>query len=178
MSMGEAERVTPAAVLSVSEVHDALGQALAVAGLERLWVTGVVNGLRRGRRSTSWGLVEYEPDATTVRAMLSIGAFNAQMAQLDATLAATEVELCDGIEVALWGRLDPNPSYGRLRLLAEGVDPRATVGAAVLARERLVAELEMSGELVAQRCLALPDVIRRVGLISSASAAGRSDVFE
>ncbi len=65
MSTGEAERVTPAAVLSVSQVHAALGQALAAAELERLWVRGAVNGLRRGRRYTSWELVEYEPDATT-----------------------------------------------------------------------------------------------------------------
>jgi exodeoxyribonuclease VII large subunit len=77
----------------------------------------------------------------------------------------------------VWGRLDPNPAYGRLRLVAHAVDPRATVGAAVLLRDRVVAELEASGELSAQSRLALPPVVRRVGLVSSATAAGRADVL-
>lgn len=64
--------------------------------------------------------------------------------------------------MALWERLDPNPGFGRLRLLAHGVDPRA----AVLARDAVVAELEASGELDAQQRLVLPDVVRRIGLVS------------
>ncbi len=51
------------------------------------------------------------------------------------------------------------------------------MGAAVLLRDRVVAELEASGELSAQSRLALPPVVRRVGLVSSATAAGRADVL-
>ncbi len=69
--------------------------------------------------------------------MLSIGAFNARMGQLDATLAAAGVELCDGFEVALRGRLDPNASYGRLRLGVSGVnEPKPNT---MRPRRRLVA---------------------------------------
>lgn len=72
----------------------------------------------------------------------------------------------------------PHPRYGRLRLLAQQVDPRTTVGAAVLARDGLVAELDRSGGLRAQAALVVPAVPRRIGLVSSPDAAGRADVRE
>ena len=51
------------------------------------------------------------------------------------------------------------------------------MGASVLRRQELLDELERSGELVAQRALVLPATIRRLGFVSSASAAGRADVL-
>ena len=87
-------------------------------------------------------------------------------------------ELVDGLQVSVWGPLDLNPRYGRLRLLAQRIDPRTTVGAAVLARDQLVAELDRSGRLRAQSTLVVPAVPRRIGLVSSPGAAGRADVLE
>ncbi|HET7488278.1 MAG TPA: exodeoxyribonuclease VII large subunit [Acidimicrobiales bacterium] len=166
-----------AAVLSVAQLHQAMLAALGAAGLDRVWVRGVVSGLRRGPRFVSWELVDYGDDATDVRAVLPVGAFRRPAAEIDAALAAAGLELVDGLEVAVWGALDPNPAFGRLRLLAEGVDPRASVGAAVLARDAAVARLQASGELYAQQRLPVPDVVRQVGLVSSAAAAGRADVL-
>ena len=164
-------------VLTVSELHADVLAALTSAGLTRVWVSGVVSGLRQGPRFSSWELVEYGTDATKVTAVLAIGAFRRPAAEITASLRAVGLELADGLEVAVWGRLDPNPAFGRLRLLAEGVDPRASVGAAVGARDQVVAEMEASGELAAQQSLVVPAVIRRVGLISSTAAAGRADVL-
>ncbi|MEO6120770.1 MAG: exodeoxyribonuclease VII large subunit, partial [Acidimicrobiales bacterium] len=48
--------------------------------------------------------------------------------------------------------------------------------AAVVARDQVVAALEASGELHAQRALLVPEVISRIGLISATTAAGRNDV--
>jgi exodeoxyribonuclease VII large subunit len=92
-------------------------------------------------------------------------------------LAAAGVDLVDGLELSVYGRLEPAPSYGRLRLLAQGVDPRVAVGASALRRQELLAELEESGELLSQKRLVLPPTIRRLGLISSSTAAGRADVL-
>ncbi len=151
--------------------------ALADAGLARVWVRGVITGLRQGPRFTSWDLVEYGDDAAQVRAVLAVGAFRRQAGEIVAVLRGAGLELADGLEVAVWGRLDPNPAFGRLRLLAEGIDARATVGAAVLARDQVVAELDAAGDLAAQQRLTVPEVIARLGLVSSAAAAGRADVL-
>ncbi|MGI8757105.1 MAG: exodeoxyribonuclease VII large subunit [Acidimicrobiales bacterium] len=150
-------------LLTVSQVHEGLRGALEQAGLGRVWVIGVVSSLRRGPRFCSWELVEYGDDAAQVRAVLAVGAFRRELAEVDSVLQGAGLELADGLEVSLWGRLDPNPGFGRLRLLVEGIDPRASLGAAVMARDRVVAELEATGQLSAQRALVLPAVVRRVG---------------
>ena len=177
MTDAQPMQVPESPVLTVSELHADVLDALAAVGLTRVWVSGVISGLRQSPRFSSWELVEYGADATQVSAVLTVGAFRRPAAGITATLRAVGLELADGLEVAVWGRLDPNPAFGRLRLLAEGVDPRASVGAAVVARDQVVAELEASGELAAQQALVVPAAIRRVGLISSAAAAGRADVL-
>jgi exodeoxyribonuclease VII large subunit len=175
--MSAAEPAATPTAVGVAELHDLLRGAVRRAGLEHLWVTGVVSGLRRGPKFTSWELVEYQPDATTVRAVLPVGAFAREVGEITQVLAAAGVELADGLELSVYGRLEPAPAYGRLRLLAQAVDARVAVGASVLRRQELLAELERSGELAAQRSLALPAVIRRLGLISSPTASGRADVL-
>jgi exodeoxyribonuclease VII large subunit len=161
--------------LTVSQLHVALGRAIAAAELDHLWITGVVNSLRERPRFTSFELVEYQPDATTVRAVLPVGMFGREARHLAQTLAAAGVALEDGLEVAVYGRLETNGAYGPLRLVALDVDPRVTIGAAVLARDQLVAELTASGELEAQRRLVVPELPRRIGLVCSRSTAGHAD---
>lgn len=164
--------------LTVSELHQLLDEAVRVAGLVHLWVTGTVTGLRPGPKFTTFELVDYEDDGATVRAVLAVGVFARFAREIRKTLVVAGAELVDGLQVSLWGPLDLNPRYGRLRLLAQRVDARTTVGAAVLARDELVAELDRSGRLRAQAALVVPAVPRRIGLVSSPGAAGRADVLE
>lgn len=165
------------AVLTVSQLHEDLRSALEDAGLARVWVSGVVTGLRRGPR--------YQLGAGRVRPGRRPGARRAvggsfppgpgqdhhgarrRRARVGRRPRGGPVRP-DGLQP---------PGFGRLRLLAEGVDPPASVGAAVLARDAVVAELEAAGDLAAQRALALPAVLQRVGLVSSPTAAGRADVL-
>ena len=165
------------AAIRVTQLLALLGDAVRSAGLVELWVSGTVTGLHPGPRFTTLKLVDYEADGSTVQSVLSVGMFAAPARQIRRTLATAGTELADGLEVALWGLLDLNPRYGRLRLLAQRVDPRTTVGAAVLARDDLVAELERCGRLQAQASLSVPPSPRRIGLVSSPTAAGRADVL-
>ena len=130
--------VAVATPIGVAELHELLRGAVRQAGLEHLWVTGIVSGLRRGPKFVSWELVEYQPDATTVRAVLHVGAFPREFAEITRVLLDAGVELVDGLELGVFGRLEPAPGYGRLRLLAQTVDPRVAVGASVLRRQELL----------------------------------------
>ncbi len=164
--------------LTVTQLLELIDGAVSSAGLGvELWVTGTLTGLRRGRNFTTAELVDYEGDGSTVASVLSIGMFARDAASISKTLAGAGAELADGLVVAMWGKIDLNPRYGRLRLLANRVDPRTTVGAVVLARDDLVAELERSGRLEAQQARVVPDVVRRLGLVSSSGTAGRADVL-
>ena len=163
---------------TVSQVHAGLDAALARAGMRQLWVVGTVSGLRRKNGFVSLDLVEYQPDATTVRSVLPVGIFRQAAADIDRALAGAGVRLEDGVEVAIYGRLESNGAYGPLRMVGLGVDPRIAVGAVVLARDELVRELEATGAMGAQKALVLPVVPRRIGLVSAAEGAGRADVLE
>lgn len=172
------EAVVPAGALSVTDLHRLLEDALQGAGLgAHLWVTGTVAGYKAGARFTTFELVDYGADGSSVAAVLAVGVFATKAKAIRATLAKAGTELADGLQVALWGRLDPNPRYGRIRLVAERVDARTTIGAVVLARDDLVAELDRTGRLRAQAARTVVDVPRRIGLVSAATAAGRADVI-
>jgi len=86
------------------------------------------------------------------------------------------VELADGLEVTLTGRLEVNARYSRVRLLAHAIDARV-VATVTRGRERLMTTLADTGRLEAQQRLHVATILRRVGLISSATAAGRADVL-
>ena len=173
-----AEEAVAPAVWTVSQVHGGVDAALANAGMRQLWVVGTVSSLRRKNGFVSFELVEYQPDATTVRSVIPVGIFRQAAAEIDRVLAGAGVRLEDGIEVAMYGRLESNGAYGPLRMVGLGVDPRVAVGAAVLARDALVAEVKGSGAMAAQKALVLPAVPRRIGLISAPEGAGRADVIE
>jgi len=168
---------TPLPALTVSQLHDALDAALRAAGLGQVEVTGVVQSLRRKPRYCSFELVEYHPDAQRVKAVLPVSVFGAEAPAIAATLAGVGVELADGLEAAFYGRLASNGAYGPLRLVATRVDPRIALGAAVVARDKLVAELRATGELAAQQRLQVPALPRRIGLVAGSEGAGRADIL-
>jgi exodeoxyribonuclease VII large subunit len=172
------EGVPARAAWTVSQVHAGLDAALANAGMRQLWVLGTVSSLRRKTGFVSMELVEYQPDATTVRSVLPVGIFRQAAGEIDRVLAGAGVNLEDGVEIAIYGRLESNGAYGPLRMVALRVDPRVSLGAVVVARDELVRELEATGAMAAQKALALPDVPRRIGLVSPAEGAGRADVIE
>lgn len=82
--------------LTVGQLHEGMRAAFTAAGLGQVWVTGVVTGLRRGPRFSSWELVEYGDDAAEVRAVLSVGAFPREMADIDTVLDGAGLELAEG----------------------------------------------------------------------------------
>lgn len=164
-------------VLRVSELHGLMGGAFRQAGLDRMTISGVVSGLRVGPRFTSLELVDHDGASPTPEAVLSVGVFARDFRAITQTLAAVGMELVDGLEVSMTGRLEINARYSRVRLLAHGVDAHVSVAKVTRAREQLMTALADSGRLEAQQRLQVMSRLRRVGLISSATAAGRADVL-
>jgi exodeoxyribonuclease VII large subunit len=171
-----AEGVEPPADLRVSELHSAIHTALGRAGLCQVRVLGTITGLRRRGRVTSFELVEYGADARTVVAVLPVTLFCRDATVVARTLRAADMPLADGLEACFYGELETNGAYGPLRFVARTVDARVAIGTAMLARDELVAELEASGQLHAQRALPAPTLPIEIGLIASAGA-GVSDVL-
>jgi hypothetical protein len=173
--MGAEPATARGAVLTVSQLHEGVRSAWEEAGLTRVWVSGLVTGLRRGPRSPpgSWW--------STARMPLGSGPCSRWVGSPGSWPRSRP---CATAPASSWPTVSKSPcGAGWTPTLGSGgcgCSPRAStpasVGAAVLARDAVVAELATSGDLDAQQPLALPPVVRRIGLVSSAAAAGRADV--
>lgn len=88
--------------------------------------------------------------------------------------AETGQPLQAGMNVLVETEVQFHPVYG-LSLSIVNIDPSYTVGSLARQRQQTIAQLEADGLLDAQQSLSLPTLIRRIAVISSASAAGYDD---
>jgi exodeoxyribonuclease VII large subunit len=79
-----------------------------------------------------------------------------------------------GMSVLIEAEVQWHPVYG-LSLSIVGIDPSYTLGDIARQRQLTIAQLQKDGLLDAQQLLPLPTLIRRIAVISSASAAGYED---
>ncbi|MBO4340078.1 MAG: exodeoxyribonuclease VII large subunit [Bacteroidales bacterium] len=87
---------------------------------------------------------------------------------------ATGEKLREGITVLVQVKVNYSELYG-LTLYIESIDPAFTLGEKALEKKRLIERLEKGGYMEMQKELALPDLPRRIAVISSMTAAGYQD---
>lgn len=85
--------------------------------------------------------------------------------------------LQDGTQIRLKCRIDFNERYG-LKLVIEDIDPNYTFGKLELKRQQIIYKLEEEGLMEINKALLIPDVVQRIAVISSATAAGYQDFVE
>lgn len=79
-----------------------------------------------------------------------------------------------GITVLVQVRVSYSEIYG-ISLSIENIDPAFTVGEKALEKKRIIERLEKGGYMEMQKELALPDLPRRLAVITSKTAAGYQD---
>ncbi|MCR5050811.1 MAG: exodeoxyribonuclease VII large subunit, partial [Paludibacteraceae bacterium] len=88
--------------------------------------------------------------------------------------AETGQRLQAGMQVLIEVEVQYHAVYG-LSLSIVNIDPSYTVGSMARQRQQTIAQLEADGLLEAQQLIPLPTLIRRIAVVSSASAAGYGD---
>lgn len=88
--------------------------------------------------------------------------------------AATGMPLKAGITVLVKARVSFSPTYG-VSLFIDDIDPSFTLGEKALARKKAIEKLTRLGYMDMQKELCIPDIPRRLAVISSATAAGLQD---
>jgi len=147
--------------LSVSALGDLVDRALRAGVPERVRVAGEVSGFRE-RTHLYFDLKD---------AGAAIGCV---MFASAAARAGFRPE--DGQAVVVTGRIEFYARQGRVSLIADSVEP-VGAGALDLALKRLVEELRTLGYLDPARKRPLPVMPRRVGVVTSRSAAALQDVL-
>ncbi len=147
-------------VLTVRELVSQL-KKLVERQYDFVWVEGEVSGLRRpGSGHVYFTLKDEE---ASLRAVL----FRHQAALL-------RFGLEDGLQVLCQGRVSVYGPRGDLQLIVDTVEPRGA-GALALAFEQIKRRLAEEGLLAAERKKPLPDLPRRIAVVTSPSGAAIRD---
>jgi exodeoxyribonuclease VII large subunit len=161
---------------AVSELNQAIAEVLSDALPRQVWVRGEVAQLRAsGNGHVYFDLCEKDERRDHVRAKLSVALWRNDRPTVSRTLRDAGVELADGIELRIRGRVEFWPPGGRLQLIMNALDPVFTVGKLASRRARVLRLLTEEGLLRRQAALTLPALPLRVGLVTSKGSAAYHD---
>lgn len=158
-------RIEPARppVYRVGEVLEGLRQLL-LDRVGRLWVAGELSNVHRAAS----GHIYFS--LTDEEGQLRAALFRSAARQL-----AFEPE--NGLEVLAYGELDVYAGRGELQLVVRQLEPRGQ-GARELAVEQLRRRLEAEGLFAPERKRPLPELPRRIGIVTSPTGAALRDVLQ
>lgn len=170
----------PERTFSVTELADAIGNALRATFRDEVWVRGQIRDLSRPASGhVYFSLTDSganESAAASLGVMLSARAKGGVNATL--TDAGGGVRMTDGTEVRIRGRLDWYAPRGQLQLRMTAIDPAHTLGQLEVARAELLARLAAEGLLRANAAHAWPVAPLRIGLVTSQGSAAEADFLD
>ena len=165
--------------LSVSELNHYIRDVLNSGFPKSVWVCGEIQGYDRGKdkKHVFFELCEKDPATRDITARIGLVIFAQARPRIDAILKKAEnaFELKDDIEVKFLCKVDFYPGHGQVRLIVESIDPVHTLGKIAQDRQRLIALLKQKGVLDKNKQLPLPELIIRIGLITSYDSAAYHD---
>ncbi len=148
--------------LSVSEVTDRI-QSILEKGIGDVWVKGEISNLSFPRS----GHVYF--DLKDEEAVLPVALFRREA-------QSVEFDLEDGLEVRLYGRVSAYEKRGNYQVIAQRVLPLGE-GALQLALKQLKEKLDKEGLFDPEHKQALPDIPRKIGIVTSATGAAVRDII-
>ena len=163
---------------TLSELCDEIGDALHECLAPSYWVKAEISSLSTKAGHLYLELTDSQkPTANSqkltakMRATCWSGTNELLMAYFE---SETGQRLQPGMAVLVEAEVQFHAVYG-LSLSIVGIDPSYTLGDIARQRQQTINQLQQDGLLDAQQLLPLPTLIRRIAVISSASAAGYED---
>ena len=154
---------------TLTQLCHEIGEALSENLASSYWVQAEISSLNERGGHLYLELI----DGKTAKMWATCWAGTKEML-LAYFLSETGQTLQPGMSVLLETEVQYHPLYG-LSLSIINIDPSYTLGTIARQRQLTIAQLEKDGLLDAQQLLPLPTLIRRIAVISSASAAGYED---
>ncbi len=169
--------MTPASEkgIALSRLTRMVGQALAAAPLQNVWVIAELSDLRVNHGHCYMELMEKDPATGSITARMRAAIWASNFPGINATfMAATGRRLESGLKVMVCGTVNFHPSFG-LSFIISAIDPSYTMGEAERRRREIIARLTAEGVIDLNRQLEWPDVASRIAIISAPGAAGYGD---
>jgi exodeoxyribonuclease VII large subunit len=166
----------PEPTFSVTELADAIGNALRATFRDEVWVRGEIRDLSRPQSGHVYFTLTDPEGGASIGVMLSSrtkGSVNSTL-----TKAGGGVRITAGTDVRIRGRLDWYSPRGQLQLRMTAIDPAYTLGQLEVARAELIARLAEEGLLRANARHPMPLAPLRVGLVTSEGSAAEADFLD
>ena len=162
--------------LSLTELNELVRQALELTMPSPFWVRAEIAECRVAANGHCYmELVEHDEATGQIRSKARANLWRSTYAFLRPRFEReTGQRLQAGLQVLLEVQVSFHPQFG-YALTVSDIDPTFTLGDAARRRREILRQLEEDGVLRMNQELSLPRPIRRVAVVSSATAAGYGD---
>ena len=153
-----------------------LQRVISLNFAQPLWVTAEVAHLKRSRGHIYLELVQKkEGEKAELCAQCQSVIWSRNLRKIAASLPIKMEELLEeGREISVLVELGFHPVYG-LKMSVLDIDLNYTLGQIALMRQQTIERLNREGLIQLNKSLVLPEVLQRIAVISSESAAGYQD---
>ena len=160
---------------SLFELNEYIKRVVALNFTEAIWVNAEVSQVSEVRGQVYMDLVQHAEDENRIEAQASAVIWYKSYLFIRKKLGELLPSiLTEGTKVLVKVKVEFHERYG-LKLIIEDIDPSFTIGQMEMARQKIIENLRQAGVIEHNSRLTLPDVIQRVAVISSATAAGFAD---
>jgi len=163
---------------SLFQVNEYIRRVIALNFREPLWIEAEIVQAKESRGNYYIELVEKEEEGSKVIAQATAVVWRRSFGFIKKKIGDLVYDLLqDGTQIRLKCRIDFNERYG-MKLVIEDIDPNYTFGKLELKRQEILNRLEEEGLMEINKSLLIPDVVQRVAVISSSTAAGYQDFIK
>lgn len=157
------------------QLNEYIRRILALNFSEPLWITAEIAQVGESRGHYFVSLVQKEEDSEEILAQSEAALWEKTHRRLRRQLGLTLHEILQaGRSVKLRVQVEYHERYG-LKLIIHEIDPTFTLGQLELQRRKTIEGLKKGGHLRRNALLPLPEVVQRLAVISSETAAGYHD---
>lgn len=167
----------PKGTLTVGGVHNEIAAALRDRFNGEIWVVGEVSGKKQSANGHVYlDLVERRAPGGPVVATLKVSALRNDLGPIRAALQRVKgVQINDGVEVRIRGRLTTYAPQGSMQLQMTGIDPEWTLGRLAANKDELLRALAREGVLQRNKQRDVSPLPLRVALVTSHGSAAYHD---
>jgi len=160
---------------SLYELNEYIKRVIALNFTETIWINAEVGQVKEVRGQVYLDLIEHSEEEGQVKAqaqaVIWYKSYLFVRKKLGELLPAV---LSEGSKILAKVKVEYHERYG-MKLVIEDIDPSYTIGQMEMARQKIIENLRKAGVIDNNRQTFLPDVIQRIAVISSETAAGFAD---
>ncbi|MDF1698921.1 MAG: exodeoxyribonuclease VII large subunit, partial [Saprospiraceae bacterium] len=160
---------------SLYELNEYIKRVIALNFTETIWVNAEVGQVKEVRGQVYMDLVQHSEEENQITAQASAIIWYKSYLFIRKKLGELlPAILSEGSKILVKVKVEYHERYG-MKLVVEDIDPSYTIGQMEIARQKIIENLRKTGNIEDNKQKELPEVIQKIAVISSATAAGFAD---